>query len=59
MKKIIKRLSSEQREILNLPEEFDEVILLQRIGAIVKENNTGITKDILQRLKHKICDLIL
>ena len=59
VKKIIKRLSSEQREILNLPEEFDEVILPQRIGAIVKENTTGITKDILQRLKHKICDLIL
>lgn len=59
VKKIIKRLSDSQRKILNLPDNFDDVILPQRIGAIVKENTSGIAKDILQRIRHKICNLML
>ena len=59
VKKIIKRLSKEQREILSLPNDFEEKILPRRIGAIVKENNQGITQDILQRLKLKIQDIML
>lgn len=59
VKKIVKRLSGEQRKILNLPEDFEETILPKRIGAIVKENNFGITKDMLQRLKQKIQNVLL
>lgn len=59
VKKIIKRLSDSQRKFLNLPNDFEDVILPQRIGAIVKENTSGVTKDIIQRLRHKICNLML
>lgn len=59
VKKIIKRLSKDQRETLNLPKDFEETILPQRVGAIIRENSHGITTDVIHRLKQKIHDLIL
>ncbi len=53
-KKIVKRLSKEQEEKLNLPEDFRQTILDKRIGKIVNVNNTGLTEKEKMVLEKKI-----
>lgn len=54
VKKIIKRLSKEQRKKLNIPDNYEETILYKRIGEIVKENHKSITEKELLSLEKKI-----
>lgn len=54
VKKIIKKLSQEQRKKLNIPDDFEETILYRRIGQIVKQNYKSMTEKEILSLEKKI-----